>query len=399
MKFPGSSVRKVPTVFQMEATECGAACLGMILASYGCYEPLEKLRTACGVSRNGSKASLILRAAEGYHLEGHGYRVSAEKLPELPKPAIIFWNANHYVVFEGRRGKNYYVNDPARGRCRYGAAAFEQSFSRVALTFQPTEKFRKSGVRRGVFRTLSPLLLKVKAVGVILVWSGMLLIVPGILLPALLQIFVDEVMTTRGEWLYPLLIGGALTVLVSGVLTWLTQLTLRRGQIQLAVNSTVRMLRHMLSLPIEFFLQRNPADLQARIQMNTRIADGFFGLIADNVVKLFTATFFLILMYNFSAVLASIALVTAVLNFALLSAVNKSRQTINQALSASEIKLLNASMTGITLMESLRAGAIRIFSGHGRITWPNTRTSVCSCRSRAHIFRYCRRCFSDATMY
>ena len=357
MIFRGSSVRKVPTVFQMESTECGAASLGMILAYYHYYEPLEKLRIACGVSRNGSKASLILQAAEEqYHLEGHGYQVSMEKLVTLPYPSILFWNWNHYVVFEGRCGNRYYINDPARGRCCCSAETFEQAFSNVALTFRPTAEFRPQGSPRGVFRTLLPLLLKVKAVGLLLVWSGLLLIVPGILMPSMLQIFIDEVMTSREQWLYPLLIGYGLMLLVSGVLSWLTQFVLRRGQIQLAVNSSVRMLRHILSLPIDFFVQRNPADLQARIQMNTQIADGFFNLIANNVVKLFTASFFLFLMYRFSAVLATIALVTAVLNFVLLSAVNKGRQTMNQALSAAEIKLLNHSMTGISLMESLRAG-------------------------------------------
>ena len=357
MRFRRSSVHKVPTVFQMEATECGAASLGMILAYYRCYEPLEKLRIACGVSRNGSKASLLLKAAEEqYRLEGHGYRVSAEKLTELPCPSILFWNANHYVVFEGRRGDTYYINDPARGRCRCSAESFRRAFSNVALTFRPTAEFKPGGNRRGVFRTLFPLILKVKAVALILFWSGILLIVPGILMPAMLQIFIDEVMTTRELWLYPLLIAYALMILVSAVLSWLTQFILRRGQIQLAVNSSVRMLRHLLSLPIEFFMQRNPADLQSRMQINTQLADGFFGLIANNAVKLFTASFFLFLMYRFSGVLATIALMTAVLSFAFLSAVNKSRQPLNQALTAAEIKLLNQSMTGISLMESLRAG-------------------------------------------
>ena len=115
MIFRKGSVRRVPTVFQMETTECGAACLGMILAYYHCYEPLEKLRVACGVSRNGSKASLILQAAEEqYHLEAHGYRVSAGKLATLPYPSIIFWNANHYVVFEGKRGSRYHLYQKTR---------------------------------------------------------------------------------------------------------------------------------------------------------------------------------------------------------------------------------------------------------------------------------------------
>lgn len=264
MRVFGSSIHKVPTLFQMESTECGAASLGMILAYYRFYEPLEKLRVACGVSRNGSKASLILKAAkEQYHLEGHGYRVSAEKLTSLPCPSIIFWNANHYVVFEGKRGEWFYINDPARGRCRYSKEAFAKAFSNVALTFKPTAEFQPRGARRGVFRTLFPLLLKVKAVGSVLFWSGLLLIVPGMLMPAMLQIFIDEVMTTRELWLYSLLIAYALTIAASAVLSWLTQFILRRGQIQLAVNSSIRMLHHILSLPIDFFSQRNLADLQS----------------------------------------------------------------------------------------------------------------------------------------
>lgn len=350
------SLHKVPTVFQMEATECGAASLGMILAYYRYFEPLEKLREACGVSRNGSKASLIAKAArERYKLECHGYRVSAEKVCGLPLPCIIFWNANHYVVLEGRRGDFFYINDPARGRCRYRAEDFKRSFSNVALTFKPMPDFKPQGQPRGVFGSLLPLVGKVKAVSLVLFWCGLLLIVPGILMPSMLQIFIDEVMTTKPLWLYPLILGYALTILVSALLTWLTQVALRRGEIQLAVNSTVAMIRHTLWLPVEFFAQRNSADLQARVQMNNQIAEGFFGLVANNIVKIFTASFFLFLMFQFSALLALVVLLAAVLNFAILTAVNKNRQNLNQALMISQIKLLNQSMTGIALMESIRA--------------------------------------------
>ena len=347
---------RVPTVFQMEATECGAACLGMILAYYRRFEPLENLRAACGVSRNGSKASLILKAArEQYQLEGHGYRVSAEKVDSLPLPCILFWNANHYVVFEGRKGEHYFINDPARGRCRYSFEDFKRAFANVALTFKPAEGFAPQGAARGVFATLFPLIGKVKSVCAVLFWCGVLLIVPGILMPAMLQIFIDEVMSTKELWLYPLLAAYAATIAASAMLTWTTQVALRRGEIQLAVNSTVAMVRHLLALPVEFFMQRSSADLQARVQMNNTIAEGFFGLIANNVVKIFTASFFLFLMLQLSVLLSAIVLLTAIVNFALLTAANKSRQNLNQALMTSQIKLLNQSMTGIALMESIRA--------------------------------------------
>lgn len=341
----------------MEATECGAASLGMILAHYGYYEPLEKLRVACGVSRNGSKASLILKAAkERYNLEGHGYSVPCNALPTLPMPCILFWNTNHYVVFEGKRGEYYYVNDPARGRCRYLRDAFEKSFSGVALTFKPTPKFKPQGKPRGVFRTFLPLAHRVKAVSGLLFWSGALLILPGMLMPALLQIFIDEVMGTKSQWLIPLLIFYALAMLVSACLSWLTQTALRRGEAQLAVNGTVKMLRHMFLLPIEFFAQRNAADLQTRVQLNSQMAESFFSLVADNIVKLFTASFFLFLMFRFSPFLTVVAAAITVVNFGMLGAANKSRQTTNQALTASETKLLGQSMIGVVLMESLRAG-------------------------------------------
>ena len=265
---------RVPTVFQMEATECGAACLGMILAYYRRFEPLENLRAACGVSRNGSKASLILKAArEQYQLEGHGYRVSAEKVDSLPLPCILFWNANHYVVFEGRKGEHYFINDPARGRCRYSFEDFKRAFANVALTFKPADGFAPQGAARGVFATLFPLIGKVKSVCAVLFWCGVLLIVPGILMPAMLQIFIDEVMSTKELWLYPLLAAYAATIAASATLTWTTQVALRRGEIQLAVNSTVAMVRHLLALPVEFFMQRSSADLQARVQMNNTIAE------------------------------------------------------------------------------------------------------------------------------
>lgn len=350
-----NKLKKVPTIFQMEATECGAACLGMILSYYHYYEPLEKLRVACGVSRNGSKASLIVKAAAEYKLKGVGYKVPVDELTNLPLPMIIFWNFEHYVVFEGRRGKWFYINDPARGPLRYKQEEFEKCFTGIALTFEKTPEFRPYGKKSGIFFSLLPLFGRLKSVSAILFWAGLLLIVPGMLLPSMLQIFIDEIISSKASWLYPLLGAYALTLIIEALLTWLTQIAIRRGELKLSVNNTIKMLEHLFSLPIDFFAQRNSADLQRRVEMNSHVANVFFHQVASNIVKLFTASFFLFLMLQFSPFLSLIVVTAAVLNFGILSLVNKKRQTTNQALVAAEVKLGNSSMTGIDMMESIRA--------------------------------------------
>ena len=132
---------KTPTVFQMEATECGAASLTMIFAYYGKHIPLEKMRVETGVSRDGCVAGNIMRAAKKYGFECHGYRKELDGLMKLPVPSIIHWNFNHFVVFEGVRGNYAYLNDPAVGHRKLTIQELDEGFTGVVLTFAPTESF------------------------------------------------------------------------------------------------------------------------------------------------------------------------------------------------------------------------------------------------------------------
>jgi ABC-type bacteriocin/lantibiotic exporter with double-glycine peptidase domain len=113
---PMRKFQRTPTILQMEAAECGAASLAMIFAFYGLWIPLEQIRVACGVSRDGSKASNILRAARRFGFTGNGYRKEPASLNDLVMPCIIHWNLNHFVVLEGINGQRAQINDPAFGR-------------------------------------------------------------------------------------------------------------------------------------------------------------------------------------------------------------------------------------------------------------------------------------------
>lgn len=195
-------------MLQMEATECGAASLGMILGYYGRYEPLEKLRGECGVSRNGSKASLILKAARGYGLEARGFRALTGELDELKAPLILFWEFEHFLVYEGhsRNGRYFYLNDPASGPRTVEREQFENSYTGVALEFKKTPEFRKGGKPSGVFRAVLPMISGMKSIMAAIVWGGLLLVIPGIMIPALMQVFVDRILPGKSEWLVPVLL-------------------------------------------------------------------------------------------------------------------------------------------------------------------------------------------------
>ena len=145
-----SKLVKVPQVMQMEAVECGAASLTMILAHYGKWLPLEEVRAACGVSRDGSSAKMILRAARNYGLDAKGFRMSAEAL-EGKQPAIIHWNFEHFVVFRGfdKKGRAC-LNDPGAGPVKWPMEEFRKHFTGVCLTFEPAEKFEKGGQQTSI---------------------------------------------------------------------------------------------------------------------------------------------------------------------------------------------------------------------------------------------------------
>ncbi len=352
-----STRKSTPVMLQMEATECGAACLGMILGYHGRYEPLETLREACGVSRNGSKASLILRAARSYGLEARGCRVLAEGLDALQPPMILFWNFDHFVVYEGhsRNGRFFYLNDPAAGPRKVSRECFEGAFTGVALTFAPSPRFQRGGKPFNALAAMLPMIRGLHSVMGAVVCGGVLMVVPGMVIPALMRVFVDEVMQDKTSWLTPLLLLFALTLCLQMLLDWLVRLALRRGEMQTAVNQTLGLLHHVFSLPMSFFMLRTPADIQNRIGMNSRVANEAFGSLADNIVKFFTAFFFLGLMLQFSVPLSGLAVLFACINLCFLFWLNKRRQVLNQSLQMEQTRLLSSIMSGVSMMESLRA--------------------------------------------
>src|SRR3981189_1042385 len=191
------NVKQTPTILQMEAVECGAAALAMVLAHHGAWIPLEQLRVACGVSRDGSKASNIVRAARTFGFDAKGFRKEPATLHELPMPCIIHWNFNHFVVLEGIDGGDVYINDPAVGRGRTDMVELDLAFTGVALTMEPTAEFRRAGSKPLGMRLLLRELRSSKVAVGLLVLVSLALVVPAIVAAGFSKIFIDHILLPR----------------------------------------------------------------------------------------------------------------------------------------------------------------------------------------------------------
>ena len=230
---------KTPVVLQLEATECGAASLAIVLGHFGRFVPLDELRTLCGVSRDGAKASSVLRAGRRLGLTAKGLRAEPEHLKGLAAPMIAFVNFNHFVVVEGSDGKHVWINDPANGRRRETIEEFSESFTGVVLTFAPGPDFAPGDTRPRLLASLTGRFAGLEGPLAFLALASLALVIPGIVLPVFSRIFVDYVLV-RGmdDYLVPLLIGMAVTAVARVVLTALQTRTLTATRMVMTLTTT-----------------------------------------------------------------------------------------------------------------------------------------------------------------
>ncbi len=263
----------VPTILQMESTECAAACLGMVLAYHGRWVPLETLRVRCGVSRDGANAANILRAAREYGLVARGFRSIRSRLFDLPFPMILFWEFNHFVVLEGIKGDRAYINDPSEGPRRISLEEFDESFTGVCFGFAPGPGFTRGGARPNLVRRLNARFGQARRPLAFAALATLALVVPGVAVPTMLKVFIDDVLVRQnGAWMAPLLIGLALAAAAQGALIWLQRTLLARMETKLSIVTTARFIWHVVTLPMLFFSQRHAGDITSRVVSNDRVA-------------------------------------------------------------------------------------------------------------------------------
>ncbi|HHY28048.1 MAG TPA: NHLP family bacteriocin export ABC transporter peptidase/permease/ATPase subunit [Desulfitobacterium dehalogenans] len=349
-------IAKVPTVLQMEAVECGAASLAMILAYHGKYITLEELRIACGVSRDGSKASNLLKAARNYGLEAKGYRKEPEALRRMPLPLVIHWNFSHFLVLEGFHKGKVVLNDPAAGRRTVLEEEFNLAFTGIVLSFTPTTEFQKDSRKPNLSLALRKRLKGSEQALIYIVLLGLALVIPGLVIPVFSRVFVDDILLGGlHSWVWSLLLGMGITAMLRGVLTWMQQYYLLRLETKIALATSGQFLWHIFRLPSEFFSQRAAGDLTSRIQSNDKVAKLLSGKLATTALNVLMIIFYFALMLTYSWILAMVGLAIAFINVVYLIAVSARRVDLNRKLLQDEGKLIGSSMAGLQIIETLKA--------------------------------------------
>lgn len=349
---------KTPSLLQMEALECGAASLGIVLAYYGKYVPLEKLRVDCGVSRNGSTASNLSRAAQNYGLEVKAYKKEPVQLKELPLPMIVFWKFYHFLVVEGFGKNRVYLNDPASGPRVVDDKTFDDSFTGVVMTFKPGPGFQPGGEKARFMPILMKWLKGYRVSLLFLFLVGLAVIIPGLAIPVFSKIFVDQVLIHQSEsWIIPLLLGIALTALLRALLSWLQQYSLIRMEMSLSLKNTSKFLWHVLHLPMSFHVQRPAGDITMRVNINDQVAALLSGRLGNTFLNLIMIAFYAALMLYYSVPLALVAIALSMLNLLALRTISRKRVDSNQKLLQDQGRLFGFSSSGLQMIESLKATA------------------------------------------
>ena len=348
---------KVPVIMQMEALECGAASLTMILAYYGKWIPLEQVRADCGVSRDGSNAKNVLTAARSYGLTAKGYRYEPEQLKENGTfPCIIHWNFNHFLVLCGFRGNKAILNDPAKGNYSVSMETFDKSFTGICLMFEPGESFVPGGKQKSVLSFARKRLIGEEAAIAFVVLTTLISSLIGIIQPAFSRIFLDRLLTGQNpDWFYPFLGALALMSAIQLVVAFVEARVRLKIQGKLAVVGSTTFLWKVLRMPMEFFSQRMAGDIQSRQGSNASIASELVNTFAPLVLNAGMMIFYLVVMIRYSWILTLVGLVSIVLNVFMSRIISQKRINVTRVQMRDSGKLSAATVAGIEMIETIKA--------------------------------------------
>ncbi len=366
--------KPTPRVIQMEAVECGAASLSILLQYHKKYLPLEEIRLDCGVSRDGSNAFNLIQAAGKYGLVGKGKRSTAEELRSVKGPVILFWEYNHFLVLEGFKRNRVYLNDPAVGRRHIPFEEFKKRYSGICLSFEKTTNFVPGGKPPSFVGDVWNILKKSPKGMSFLIFSGLLLLLPGFAMPAFLMAFINTFFSQNViSWRWDFLGVVFITFAFSGCLNWMRKFFINRFGAHLSLVLSGNFLWHLLKLPVSFYNQRYSGEIAYRQSLNNQVAQTLSNTLLSAFIDVFLIIFYALLMFVYDSAIAWVGLAAGFLSFVTLGIIYKSRENVYACLQQQTGKEVSKSISGLQNIETIKAkGAESDFFS----TWAGTYTNA-----------------------
>jgi len=348
---------RVPVIMQMEALECGAACLAMVMAYYRKWVPLEQVRLDCGVSRDGSTARNMLTAARNYGFEAQGFRCEVDALREdIALPCIIHWNLNHFVVLDGFQGKYARINDPARGEVKVPMEEFDGAFTGICLQITPGPDFQPSGKKKSTFAFARRRLEGAGAAVAFVLLSTVIGYLFGMINPAFSRFFMDRLLTGENrELLRPFLAIMTLMGAAQVVTAWIQAVYALKINGKMAVVGSSEYMWKILRMPMDFFSQRMAGDILQRQGTNASIAATMVNTLTPLLLNTIMMIFYLVVMLRYSVLLTLVGIVTIVLNLLVSQLISAKRVNITRVQMRDAGKLAAATVSGIQMVETIKA--------------------------------------------
>ena len=352
-----NSVKKVPPIIQMEAVECGAASLAMILAYYGKWVPLEQVRAECGVSRDGVSMSNIVKAARYYGLEAKGKAIALSGLRKMEQlPCILYWEFRHFVVLKGFRGNHALINDPARGTVKVPMEKFEESYTGMVIVLSPGENFLKGGSKPNSFSFVKKRMKGMYSAVFIIMMLAAVSSIAQILYTSVGRGFMDRILTGENpEWLTGFAIVMFISATVISILSILKETELKRLEGRTAVVSSGRFMQHLLRLPMDFYSQRSVGDIQIRQRENETIMFTLMSLLAPSLINILMMILYMIVMLSYSPLLTCVGVGLVLINGFVAKIVSLKRKDITRSMTQDHGKQFAVMVSSFDLIETLRS--------------------------------------------
>ena len=350
-------VAKVPVILQLEALECGAASLAMVMAYYNKWIPLEQVRVDCGVSRDGSNAKNILIAARNYGMTAKGYRYEPSSLREKGKfPCIIHWNFNHFVVLDGFKKNKAVINDPARGVVEITMEEFDKAFTGICIMLEPSESFVADGKKKSIKGFVQK---QLKGTGVAMAFTVLVSFISaliGVINPVFSRIFMDRLITGKNlAWITPFFLFLITFAIIQIVLSAIQAIYSLKIQGKLAIKANAQYMWHVLRMPVEFFTQRMAGDIVDRKSTNASIASTLINTLAPTVLNMIMMLIYLFVILRYSVVLTLIGIGGMVINIVVNQYISSKRINISKVQMRDRAKLSSTTVAGIEMIETIKA--------------------------------------------